>query len=519
MNGLQRKRKIKNGQDYFIAYIDPSLSNEGTYEYKDKIKSFGARFDGQKKTWYFILSNDAQKRNWQIEQFLKPCVEFLKSVEKTPSKYPQTDAQIQEILTAIDKLINKIQTSSTTEVDTNFDAQDIKDRLIAFKEELLNSFKDESWKKKFEPLIKFKQALGPRFSMTNTILIYIQDPEATMVKSTSNWRNANRKIKSGAPAIALWMPHGDKKFKTQWQKHVGKVDWLIQNGKLRQIDPNSISYKQIDSLVAKLSIGEKETLNKYLNQFNGPVTHTLEPLWYDYRFTEQIPGTEDLIGSPNNEDIEWFDGTSQETDKTSRLYDAVINAIKSTQINLVYGTEQTLGGARGVSKSGEIEVLQGIPKNAGAISTLVHEFSHELLHQKWLSNSSQDFAKYFVGTEQGRALVEQQAEISAWIVMRNFGYSMQTAVNYVGCWGGDERNVIKVFDTVANVASYIINSVQEQLSNMNESMQNTVNLSGMDVAQMLGQEAVSEYQKSLQLNQKLTEIKNKFFDFLNRMSK
>lgn len=443
----------------------------------------------------------------------------MKSVEKTPSKFPQADAQIQEILTAIDNLIKKIQTTSTTEVDTNFDSKEIENRLKAFKEELLNSFKDESWKKKFEPIIKFKQALGPSYSMTNTLLIWVQDPQATMVKSASDWKNANRRIKIGAPAIALYVPHGKRLFDTEEKIHDAKVKWLIKNKKLRQINPNGISVKQVDFLISKLTVGEKETLNKYLNQFNGPVTHTLEPLWYDYRFTEQIPGTEDLIGSPNNEDIEWFDGTSQETDKTIKLYNAVINAIKSTQINLVYGSEQTLGGARGVSKSGEIEVLQGIPKNAGAISTLVHEFSHELLHQKWLSNSSQDFAKYFVGTEQGRALVEQQAEISAWIVMRNFGYSMQTAVNYVGCWGGDERNVIKVFDTVANVASYIINSVQEQLSNMNESMQNNVNLSGMDVAQMLGQEAVSEYQKSLQLNQKLTEIKNNFFDFLNRMSK
>lgn len=515
------KKKNKQGEDFFIAYIDPKLSTESTYDEREKIKEFGAKWDNFKKTWGFFLSNDPEKREQQIEKYVKPCITYLKQKQKTPSRYATTDLEAQNILKVIDDLINDvsaINTSLTTEVNTAADPKEIKERLKAFKEELIQSFSDGTWKQKMEPIIKYRDASGAKFSFKNRLLIWVQDPEATIVKSTSNWRLFNRAIKPDAPALYLYRPIGPPMYETDEEKFFATVEYLIDHGKLNG-KPQDYNRKRgiVYQAKAKLTPGQTEDLKRKLNSLNVQ-GYKLQPLWYDVRFTEQMQGKEDLVGDPNAaDDLEWFDGTSNVTDKTTMLYNAVTEVIKEAGINLIYKTEAELGGSRGYSSSGTIAVIKDTPKNAGAISTLVHEFSHEMLHQEYLKKSNSDYAQYFVGTRAGRGIVEQQAEISAWIVMRNFGYSMQTAVNYVGCWGGDEKNVLAVFDTVGEVAAEIINKINKKIKNVNESRRrmNEIKITGLDVAKMLGADAVKEYEKSLQLN----KMKTNFFELYDRMNK
>ena len=85
-------------------------------------------------------------------------------------------------------------------------------------------------------------------------------------------------------------------------------------------------------------------------------------------------------------------------------------------------------------------------------------------------------------------MIEQQAEISAWIVMRNFGYDMQTAKNYVACWGGDDKTAAYAFDTVAKVATRIIKGMNENMATVNESIGTGGQITGLDIAKMVGME-------------------------------
>ena len=115
-------------------------------------------------------------------------------------------------------------------------------------------------------------------------------------------------------------------------------------------------------------------------------------------------------------------------------------------------------------------------------------------------------------------MVEQQAEISAWIVLRNFGFNMRAARNYVGCWGGNDENCVKVFDTVANVATFIIGELENKLSSpIKEGInifENTI--TGQDIAELLGGKVLDSYEKGkLKLQQQ--EITENFHRFLNRM--
>lgn len=85
-----------------------------------------------------------------------------------------------KIIGMIDKLIGAVRTAGSQrvvdEVDTSFDPKELERRLEFFKEELIASFQDGTWKEKMAPIVKFRQAQGPSFSWDNAMLIQIQDP-------------------------------------------------------------------------------------------------------------------------------------------------------------------------------------------------------------------------------------------------------------------------------------------------------------------------------------------------------
>lgn len=496
------KKISKAGEPYYIAAIDPSLSTEDTFAVKDKIKAFGGKWDNIGKRWYFYLSPDPQKRQDQITKFVKPCIEYLKSVEKTPNGN-DAETEIQKLLGQIDQVVAAIDNHPTVEVQ-DVDPKEIKDKLVQFKQELIESFKNNTFREKMAPIIKFRQAQGAGYSLLNSILIMMQRPDAKMVKSTTNWRKANKEVKPGAKPICLWVPLGKRAHSEEECKKI-ESDFLKKASKLYGKELKSKN---------ELNVGDREKLEKKLKEVVA-TSFDLKPRFYDISDVQQIDGTEDLVGSVEGmDDVQWFDESTPEDEKSIKLYNATISTIQEFGINLSYVDD--LGGARGVSKGGAIDVLKDAPKNVGTISTLVHEMSHELLHQTYLrdkGSGTEDFASYFVGREYGTKIVEQQAEISAWIVMRNFGYDMQTAKNYVACWGGDEKTAAYAFDTVAKVATRIIKGINENMSVVNEEITTGGVVTGLEIAKLVGME--DTYLKGKQ--EERQGVTQKFGEMLERI--
>lgn len=498
------KKMNKSGEPYYIAAIDPSLSTEDTFAVKDKIKEYGGRWDNVNRRWYFILSSNPENRKTQIERFVKPCVEYLKSVEKQPNGN-DTEAEIQKILSQIDQVVAAIDSHPTTTVEVpEVDTKDIKDKLLQFKQELIESFKNNTFREKMAPIIKFRQAQGASYSLLNSILIMMQRPNAKMVKSAGNWRKANKEVKPGAKPICLWVPLGQRAHTPEECKKI-EEDFFKKVSKLygREIKSKN-----------ELNVGDREKLEKSLKEVVA-TSFDLKPRFYDIADVTQMNGKEDLIGSVEGiDDIQWFDDQTPEDDKSIKLYNAVISTIKEFGINVSFVDD--LGGARGVSKGGAIDVLSNAPKNVGTVSTLVHEMSHELLHQTYLrdkGNGEENYGSYFVGREFGTKIVEQQAEISAWIVMRNFGYDMQTAKNYVACWGGDDKTAAYAFDTVAKVATRIIKGINENMAVVNEELASGGVISGLDIAKLVGME--DTYMRGKQ--EERQGVSQKFGEMLERI--
>ena len=453
--------KTKNGNRMRVAYIDAHRSQD-TYSIRNKIQSYGAKWEPNGKWWYWILGNNPEQ---VIQQQVRPCIEWLTQIEDMGGD-PKRNVE-----DVINKLISKVKSASMPNMPGVSSKDDILSRLEGFKADLVKITSDSEFKSMMEPIIRFRNAHGYKYSLLNTILILIQDPKATMVKSTSDWKSVNKKIKKGAKPIMLWYPVGKREYTPEEQALI-KADFLKKK-KVKTIE--------------ELTPGDREKLKKTLNATRAE-SFELGPYWFDYRFTEQIPDTEDMVGNPGD-DVKWYDDSGEETPELISKIDATLAVIEGEGINLKFVDD--LGGARGVSKSGSIDILKNQSKNAGMLNTITHEFAHEILHQTYLKSKNEEMKEYFVGTENGRAKVEQQAELCAWIVMRSYGYDMQTNINYVGIWGLNQDNAVKVFDSVSKVATYISQKVNkmERGEGMNESKkyikENNIP-NGFEIAKMVG---------------------------------
>lgn len=486
--------KAKDGRVWPIAYID-STDPQETKEHKDKIKEFGAKWfklTPTKSVWAWFITDERV-----YTSKIKPCLEYLKSVEKD-----KTGDEVESVIQILNQLIQDVNSGEAFayDEDVKFDAAELSRKLDDFRRELVSIMSDKEFKEKLAPIIKRRNAQGHKFSLRNAILIYIQDPEATLVKSRTNWAKLNRTVKPNAPAIALYCPNGSG----------------LSSSAKRAITDKFLQDYGVSS-EKELPVGVQEQLRVKRNARVGDVSFSLRPNFFDVRFTEQISGKEDYVGDiTKTEDLTWYDNTSEETEETKMYCDAVIACAidKGIKVNFV----KTLGGARGVSKSGEIDVLEGEPKNLGFFNDFTHEFAHELLHQRFLKDKDPNgIGQHFVGTKPGRAAVEQQAELCAWIVLRYFGFESNTSINYVGLWGMDEDNAPKVFDTVASAASELISCISTKTeSSINESKNylNEMELTGLDVAKMIGCEDV--YLKGLKKNKANTLKRQEFQESFNK---
>lgn len=492
--------KKKDGGVVKIAYIDPN-SSESTYAIKDEVKKYGAKWISTIKAWGWFLGNDPQQ---VYQDQIKPCLEYLTSVEQNPNN------EERNVLNIIDKLIQELdgQVANVEIADKPaFSDKDIKAKLQQFKEDLINIVSDEEFKAKMLPIIKFRQAQGHSYSFANALLFYIQDPESTMIKSKTGWAKMNRTVNSDARALWGW---------------VGK-----EHHKLTKDEKNKIIQQYLRawglSDESEMNPGQKDILRVKLNPIDTAKGFKIVPCFYDVRFTTQIEGKEDLVGNRNT-DLPWYDDKGEVTESTEELCNAILEVIGESGVKV--SSVSDLGGARGVSKSGSIEYLSDAPKNSGLFNTLCHEFAHELLHQTYLSKSRENangYGDYFIGTSQGRGKVEQQAELCAWIVCRNFGYDMPTNINYVGIWGMDEKAAPYVFDTVAKAATRIIQDIGKKIdNNVNESINRMINeITGLEVARLVGcEDAYIEGKKETENDElKRSQFQESFNRWMDNLTK
>lgn len=490
----------KEGKVSKIAYI-VSTDGEQLYNYTNIVKKYGAKWLSTLKLWGWFITD---KNQFIIDSQIKPCIQELNNVKQSGNNGNEEGNDIIKIIENLQEMLSN--TDMIDELDAvKIDTKIINSNFEKFKLDLVNSLSAEELKEKLEPIIKLKRANGPAFSFFNTLLIYMQMPTATMVKKKSRWLELNKTIKPNARPLAILVPQGPRnKFSKNDKEN-------LINKYLKQYNVSTYD---------ELPIGVQELIMSHSNTVINPTSYKLAPYFYDISQTEQKPGTEDVVGT-TDVDLPWFEENSEENEEIKSYIQAMINVIQKSGVQL--SKTKDLDGARGVSKSGLIEYLENEPDNVEKLRTLIHEFAHEVLHQKFLQSKNDEFKEYYRGKCEGRPIIEQQADLTAWIVLMHFGYRLQSSINYVARWGMDEKSAVIVFDTISAVANKIVEKMVKELETMeneylNENIDNVrvpglLNTTGLEIAELCGLGDL--YQQGV--DGKIDVINEEFYNILNKL--
>lgn len=247
-----------------------------------------------------------------------------------------------------------------------------------FEEGVLSLANDASWRRMMDFLAKFRH-----YSFNNTILIYMQKPDATMLAGYKQWMSRGRKVKKGEKSIKIF-GHSIGKRKDE-------------NG------------------------------NVVLNNDGTEATYEYYPILsvFDVSQTEPIPGKEDLYAK------------SQEMLKTNVEGgdpEGIYGKLQAwLQVNgYTFSEESNLGGAQGATdqQSKQVRVLSSLSP-ASKAATLIHECAHVLLHK-----DTDDYREH-------RGLRETEAESVGYIVGKMHGLdTSEISIPYVTSWSNGDKDTL-----------------------------------------------------------------------------
>lgn len=104
--------------------------------------------------------------------------------------------------------------------------------------------------------------------------------------------------------------------------------------------------------------------------------------------------------------------------------------------------------AQGYSAKGRIGLKPGLDSTSKFL-VLIHEYTHELLHPRGVSETMTKTVK------------ECQAEATAYIVAHHFGVHNPYSSDYLQTWGNDEKSLIAEIEAVQRAASTIIGHMEK----------------------------------------------------------
>lgn len=361
----------------------------------------------------FIASSDiadpkeAGNETFKNKDFIKTLGFKWNALERRWETSPLDETQSNDFVkNTIKKLneFNKEESSDTTV--SEFGGENLEDRFKKFVELLKSGVLNVKNSKEYQEYVQFQKRFR-NYSFNNQILIFLQRRNASRVGGKNMWfRQFGRKIKPGEKSILIYAPI-----------MVKQKDADVTVG----VDPTS---------------GESSKVMRF----------RLVPV-FDISQTEAIPGREKEIP----EEIQWFDDAPLD-ERMKTIFEAVKQYAKDNNIVVDIKSEDELGGARGVSKGGTIELV------SENLSTLVHEVAHEMLHWKDRDNVPE------------RKIRELQAEGVANFVLSEYDIPAPHTEKYLALWQIDPEHITSNFnvikDTAKTLIEYINNYVEQKNANI-----------------------------------------------------
>jgi len=156
---------------------------------------------------------------------------------------------------------------------------------------------------------------------------------------------------------------------------------------------------------------------------------------------------------PISRDV-WMSAENEDTDFTAAIRNAALRYADSIDIKIDIGKDT--GRAGGWSAGGDI-AIDVTSAGIRQLSTIVHELAHELIH--WAERKEKGQHKL----EYGHKEIETDAEASAYIVMKHFGFDAPSASNYLALKGVDSAGVRKRRTYIQKAVKQIIDGIYANL--------------------------------------------------------
>ncbi|MDG1950824.1 MAG: hypothetical protein P8J32_08495, partial [bacterium] len=466
-----RKTKSTNPKlnDAPVVYVhsnnpDPKEAGNETFQAKKILKDSKARWNRIEKRWEWTIMKPEY-----TDMVIKLATKAVDDANEFIQAKAEKIVPLIKALNDIEEGVRGAKGVSTEDVD------DVMAKLTSFIRDLQNEVDAVRFDEKIQKYFEFL-ASSRGYSFNNMLLIMIQDPQSTDVRSKTNWGLVDFKPKADAPSIIMLRPKTRPKSKGMREKDL--ANFMKQRGYQSQAQmtkPDWVKLKQIQGL-------------------GIPVGGFAAYQAYDVRHTEAIDPNAEAPTRPN---LKWSeDEPSEQADK---IREAMIAAAQKLGISVDFKDE--MGGAKGMSGSGKIHLLKG-HDGIGGLSTMAHEMSHEILHQNFLqkqnkekkSGADDDFLNLYIGRDSSQ-IMELQAEASAYVVIRNYGMESKTHANYIVLFRNDRKNIEQNLTIITKVANKVIKLTDANMGGIQETIKEELDVA--QVANMLGikmpgQEAMEE---------------------------
>jgi hypothetical protein len=374
---------------------NPREAGNETYRNKDALKGNGFRWDPSITAWTI-----------DVDKFgvATSVIRYVNSGYKWDSRKntwmePAGDSKLEDLIQKIEDLPDFVMG------DANISrSQELAIKIENFIKQLADAVQGETTTGQVAEYLAFSKRFR-KYSFNNTVLIFVQKPNATYVAGFNAWKKMGVTVNKGAKAIYIYAP---------------------------------ITKKEDDLKPNDDGTDGQEMTDKTRMYFRAvPVFDISDTNAEEKGIKPQKP--------------EWHDPNTP-SEVADRIFEYALEFCKDKGIKITHDTAK--GGEMGWAKGDHINLSSNIA-GVNKLATLIHEIAHSLLHFK---DSS-----VFFGDEYTLNLTSAQAELQAesvsYTVLKNYDLPVTHQATYLALWKADKDAVIKNMTIIKKVANFIIDGI------------------------------------------------------------
>jgi len=423
---------------------------------------WGGQYGFDKDVWFWFVNEKDENGE---PDYSKIIDEKIAPIIREVNTLHQYTLSIDELVEQLDNYTPKQVTDEI--IATPEEASEVKNKLLEFKERILNMSSSEEIKNVINILKQVKSGKGYPYSANNKLMIKTQRPNATMCMSRDDWFNFyNREIRDGAKPVFIYK-----------QINKGGED-------IRQIEKRAeTEYLQgIGKSKAQLTGPEKSQLKSTVlnsRRLSNPVFIVVGH--FDVSDTIQIEGKTDYIqnaSNAQNQNANTIDAGETTTDE--RVIKPVNNGL------VAYANSQGMDMSRQGANSSD----------ANSTKLLAKSILSQILHTNYMKDRDNYAQRFQVTGLDSSAARAQQAEVASWWFMESFDISISlNDINMDIIFGTTDNprgQISTVLSAIEGAVNHLVDFVNvhikdnANISEIEGEVPQGKHVSVMDIAKTLG---------------------------------